>query len=400
MIVQTTASSARSPEQQAGTPFNILAPLFFYFVGAGVATVMLGPLLPSLIERWHIQDAQAGVLFTVLFAGQLIGSWVASKNLRASVIFGAAITACSSLAMLWTGFRVAHFALFGVGLGLGAGLTAGNVIAGTAVSSGRARILAVLNVGWSLGAITCPALVRIFGVRSFFFAVAVILALAAMIGTRLPKQERAPVPTASSTMPLPPLPLLAFALALLLYVGIENALGGWLPSYAVRHTALLLASSVSFYYWMAELIGRSLMALVVRRLGEATLYRASLVLLIASLSALIFSPHLSARGIVAFTLLCGLAIAPLYPLIVSFLLARTGSHPRLGPLFSMASLGGATLPWLTGVVSTQFYGLRAGLAVPAIGTVLLFVTSGYIASRSSPMTNAIRKSRVGSARLL
>jgi MFS transporter, FHS family, glucose/mannose:H+ symporter len=400
MIVQKSASSVSIPEQQSRTPFPILGPLFFYFAGAGVANVMLGPLLPSLIERWHIRDAQAGILFTALFAGQLIGAWIASKNLRASVILGAAVTACSSLAMLWAGFYAAHVALFGVGLGLGAGLTAGNVIAGTAVSSGRARILAVLNVGWSLGAIASPALVRILGVRDFFVAVAVLLALAAAIGTRLPKQQPQPIQSAQSTLPLPALPLLAFALALLLYVGIENALGGWLPTYGVRYSPLLLASSIAFYYWMAELIGRLLMALVVRQLGETALYRGSLFLLSASLAVLIFSPHLSAGAIIALTLLCGLTIAPLYPLIVSFLLARTGNHPRLGPLFSMASLGGATLPWLTGLVSTQFYGLRAGLAVPAIGALLLIVTSSYIARKPSPSTTLTPQSPVQSAQLL
>src|SRR5215471_5186312 len=166
MIVQTMESSANTPEREIKIPLRLLGPLFFYFAGAGIANVMLGPLLPSLTERWHIQDAQAGVLFTALFAGQLIGAWIASKNLRASVILGAVVTACSSFTMLWVGFYAAHVALFGVGLGLGAGLTAGNVIAGTAVTSGRARVLAILNVGWSLGAIACPALVRIFGVQT------------------------------------------------------------------------------------------------------------------------------------------------------------------------------------------------------------------------------------------
>lgn len=383
--VETTPSTQGLSQNSRPLPFRILGPLFFYFAGAGVATVMLGPLLPELIERWHIQDAQAGVLFTALFAGQLTGAWVASKNLRASVIYGAVITAACCFAMLWVDFKAAHVALFGIGFGLGAGLTAGNVIAGTAVSSGRARILAILNVGWSIGAIACPTLVRLCGSRLFFIITAIILAVAAVVGIILPPQR----PSASTSrpshagMPLPVLPLLLFALALLLYVGIENTLGGWLPSYGVRNSAWLLASSISLYYWTAEFAGRSLMALIVQRLGESTLYRVSLVLLIAAISTLIFARQLSANHIIMLTLLCGLAIAPLYPLIVSFLLARTGSHPSLGPLFATASFGGATLPWLTGAVSTHFHGLRAGLVVPAIGAILLLVVSYVIAGKPS-----------------
>ena len=103
--------------------------MFFYFFVAGVATVMLGPLLPSLIERWHIQDAQAGTLFTASFAGQLCGAWFATHNLRASVLYGAFLTAAGSAFMAWADFGTARVALFCIGVGLGAGLTAGNVIA-------------------------------------------------------------------------------------------------------------------------------------------------------------------------------------------------------------------------------------------------------------------------------
>jgi fucose permease len=381
-IVDTSAAQRFSKNDPL--PFRILGPLLFYFAGAGIATVMLGPLLPILIERWRIQDAQAGFLFTAMFIGQFSGAWVASRNLRASIIYGAGITAAGCLAMLWAGFAAAHLGLFAIGFGLGAGLTAGNVIAGTAVRSGRARILAILNVGWSIGAIACPTLVRICGSRLFFMITAVVLGLAALVALLLPAE---PNPRStnqpSSALPLPLVPLLVFALALLLYVGIENTLGGWLPSYAVRNSALLLASSISFYYWAAEFAGRSLMALLVQRIGESRLYGTSLVLLIAAISILILVRTLGANHIVALTILCGLAIAPLYPLIVSFLLARTGSHPRLGPLFATASFGGATLPWLTGVVSTHFHGLRAGLIVPAAGSVLLLLVGGAIAEKQS-----------------
>ena len=78
------------------------------------------------------------------------------------------------------------------------------------------------------------------------------------------------------------------------------------------------------------------------------------------------------------TLLSGVAIGPVYPLIVSFMLARTGRHSRLGALFASASLGGASLPWLTGVVSTHFDSLQVGLIVPAAGAVLMLLLSPVI----------------------
>ena len=83
----------------------------------------------------------------------------------------------------------------------------------------------------------------------------------------------------------------------------------------------------------------------------------------------------------ALTVLAALSLAPLYPLLMSFLLARTGNHARLGALFATASFGGATLPWLTGVFSTYFHGLRAGLLVPAAGAALLLLLSAIITAK-------------------
>ena len=82
-------------------PFRTLVPVFLYFMAAGVATVMLGPLLPALIKHWHIQDAQAGTLFTASFVGQFCGAWFATRNLRASTLYGSAVSAAGCAAMAW-----------------------------------------------------------------------------------------------------------------------------------------------------------------------------------------------------------------------------------------------------------------------------------------------------------
>src|SRR6266446_10587811 len=115
-IVHHLNQSPSPPANQTNQPnYSIarpLAPVFFYFIVAGIVTVMLGPLLPVLIQRWHIQDAQAGTLFTASFAGQLCGAWFATRNLRASILYGSAITAAGCTALAWVGFGPAHIALF------------------------------------------------------------------------------------------------------------------------------------------------------------------------------------------------------------------------------------------------------------------------------------------------
>jgi FHS family glucose/mannose:H+ symporter-like MFS transporter len=358
---------------------------------------MLGPLLPALIQRWHIQDAQAGTLFTASFVGQFCGAWFATRNLRASVLFGSTITACGCVAMAWTNFNMAHIALFCIGVGLGAGLTAGNVIAGTVVPAARARLIALLNVAWGVGAITCPLIVRLVAStrpQNFFFATAAFLAVASLAAIAIPHVKQSvshAEPYPQTRMPLPPLPLLVFGAAIFLYVGVENSLGGWLPSYAVRTNPSLHASSISIYFWIAELTGRVLVTVLMTLIGEAALYRICLALLILTQIILCATAQISSAGVITLTVLAALSLAPLYPLILSFLLARTGNHARLGAIFATASFGGATLPWLTGVFSTRFHGLRVGLLVPAAGATLLLFLSTVLTSR--PAQEAVLKEK-------
>ena len=125
----------------------------------------------------------------------------------------------------------------------------------------------------------------------------------------------------------------------------------------------------------AELPRRLLVTILMALVSEAALYRICLALLILTQVLLCATANISATGIVALTFLSALSLAPLYPLIVSFLLARTGNHASLGPLFATASFGGASLPWLTGVFSTQLHNLRIGFLVPAAGAALLLLLS-------------------------
>ena len=376
---------------------RVLSPVLLYFVSAGIATVMLGPLLPSLIQRWQIRDSQAGTLFLVNFFGQLCGSWFAARNLKASILYGSALTAAGCVALAWLNFGAAHIAFFAIGLGLGTGLTAGNVIAGTVNPVARARLLTMLNVAWGVGAIACPLLIRLTasgGVQRFLYVAAACLATSTLIAISIPRLSRPtnvldPSPqdiheaatVSKFNLPLPISPLIAFCAAMFLYVGVENALGGWLPSYAVRTHPALTASSVSLVFWTAELTGRILVAVLMNLITEASLYRICLVILISVevLLCVLYRP--SAGSVTTLTIIAALSLAPVYPLLLSFLLARAGHHARVGLLFASASCGGAILPWLTGVFSTQLHGLRAGLIVPALGASLLLATSTVITTK-------------------
>jgi MFS transporter, FHS family, glucose/mannose:H+ symporter len=365
-----------------------LVPLYFYFAVGGIVTVMLGPLLPVFIQQWNIQDAQAGTLFVFNFAGQLCGALFAARNLRLSVVLGAIFSAIGCAFMAWASFGTAPFALFLIGAGIGIGLTAGNIIAGTAIPALRGRLLAIVNVAWGIGAISCPLLLHAVGpinVRPFLLITSAVLIASALFSIVLPPLIlEEPITNRQVEWRLPLSLLFFFSASMLLYIGIENSLGGWLPSYAVRINPAIQASTITLFFWIAELIGRLLVAAVVTRFGEASLYRICLVLLLITTVLFCSLIHPTSGSLMTLTFLSALSLAPLYPLMVSLLLARTGTHPQLGLLFSVTSLGGAAIPWLTGIVSTRFHHLRAGLIVPTIAVVALLSLSGAITRKPAP----------------
>ena len=393
-----------------------LAAAFTYFVVAGVATVMLGPTLPALAARWNVPDAQLGTLFVASFIGQLCGAWFAVRRLGASLAFGAGITAAGCAGLAFAGFAAAHVALFCVGMGLGFGLTAGNVIVGTlrvesltsktSGASSQSKLLAVLNMCWGVGAIASPVLIhtsmqisrqvtnRVTGLQMFFLALAAALACSAVLTiillSRVPRFSTESI--AGSSGSLQPRLFIFFLAILLTYVGVENSLGGWLPTHAHRtlgsRAGADVASLIALCFWVGELSGRAVTTLLLNVISERLLYRTCLVVLIAAMGAICFVQTLNVTTFFALVAIAAISLAPLYPLSVAFLLARAGSQPRLGPLFALSALGGAALPWFTGVVSTHFHALRIGLIVPAMGALLLFLLSVYLPRSSRPVVTS------------
>ena len=54
--MQANPPDVLRPGNKAAKPLRTLLPVFLYFIAAGIATVMLGPLLPALIQRIQSPD--------------------------------------------------------------------------------------------------------------------------------------------------------------------------------------------------------------------------------------------------------------------------------------------------------------------------------------------------------
>jgi FHS family glucose/mannose:H+ symporter-like MFS transporter len=382
-----------------------VAPIHFlaYFL-AGVATVSLGAVLPQLVKNWSMSDAQAGFLFSSLFAGSTLGSLVSTRKPEWSYPIGCgccgiAIPLIQSLSIGWL-----DVVILLVGIGLGLIINSGNVLVENSAKkegASGAAALARVHFAWGLGAISCPWIIRPNALSSVgpSLFLALFGGVFALLGVFLAWKVRGPLRTSSDEMTAERRSSFGlkaqftFALALLLYTGIENSISGWLPlfvlriyrggvpSVAVTTKAGSLAALCFTLFWTAHLLGRALLPVALQLWPEERLLRGTITALLAAVILLSILPgRFGERGGVSCitAAACGLSLASIYPLLIADLLKQSGDLRPVGWILACAPLGGAVLPWLSGIVSTYTGNIRSALLQPSIAVALLLVLAFHL----------------------
>ena len=353
--------------------------LYFGFALTGVGTTLLGCVLPSLSTIWHMNDGRSGVLFAAQFSGSALGALLVGSDFFASVIRGYVLLIASavSIAFLAEFLQVLRFFCFGLGLGLT--MTATSMLIGAMYIGSRGSALSILNAYWAIGAALCPAIaslwVRRWPPTYLFLTFAAVLA-----GTlTIISQNRPAVPSADSgaiqveTGRRHLLLLFVFAALASLYVGVEVSISGWMMTYVHRLpiTSKPWAPIATSCFWIALLSGRMLAPVILRRLSEAKLLNSCIVIGLAS-TVLLLLTH-SPIAIVLSAASVGLMLGPIFPLCISKALAFMHDSPKTKWIFSIAGLGAAVLPWMTGKLSAHSGSLRIGLPVPAVALAAMII---------------------------
>jgi fucose permease len=371
-----------APLSSRGPRFSLLC---FGFVVCGIVTVLPGPLLPLMAARWGLRDVQSGAFFAAEFAASMVGSIFSPRRLRRNLPLGYAVMTGGVLLLTFartTGHAALGHALaltaFGlIGLGTGLSVTATNLVVGMMGDDDgarrgagtRARRISVVNLWWGVGAVACPWMVAAAEHGGALQGLLLLMAVgtAAMFAALLP-QVRKPepgLPVGARASARAEVGTLAFFAAFFfLYLGVETVVGGWIPTYAHRFSGMTLAhaSLTVSLYWMALLAGRLAGSVALRSVTERAVLIPSLAIALLAVATLIV-PHSTATVLLAVAA-AGAGFGPVFPIGVSRMLARVRDHSNTGWAFAMCSAGGATLPWLTGLVSTGSGSLRIGFAVP------------------------------------
>jgi fucose permease len=365
---------------------NLLILLFAGFVLSGIATVIVGPMLPVFIRRWSLNDSQAGLFSTVQFmaawVGTLASSAIASwRGYRPALVLGYALMG-GGLAFLNADTHIlalAATATFGFGYGL---LTAGtNLLVAELGGVRSASLVSLLNFMWGVGAMMCPLLIAfalkhnrisltLLGCAAFGVVMVIGLLFASFGADERPHEAKG-----AETAGTGPAFHVGLALASLffIYVAMENGIGIWAAEFSKRLangiTGLTTLAPTFFYGGLT--LGRASAPLALHRVKERTLVVGALALAVAGNTLLIVSPGLHVA--IAAVFVAGLGCASIYPIYIAWLARWYGARAKKigGVLFALASLGGSLGPWLVGSVS-QFSGsLRIGLLVPLLSALIM-----------------------------
>ncbi len=361
---------------------------------SGMLTTLIGPLLPVLSARWSLEDAQAGYFFTAQFAGSMTGAVLSGlllprRGFRFSLVLGFALVAVGAFALGIGNWAVGLLSVFVYGAGLGFTIACTNMWVSESNPGKRSAALNILNFAWGAGAVASPFLFAellrmghggalLNALAAAFAIVAIALAWVSFTEPKREKEETGssvPRPSMWSFRFGPTLGILFF-----LYVGVEIAVGGWVASHAQRISAgsgtlWVLAPS---FFWGALVAGRALAPAVLRYISEARVVLGGLV--VASLGVVAMLAATSLAKVLGAASIAGLGLASIFPILAAWISHAFGaSSSRLGGrMFAMGALGGATVPWLVGFLSTAFGGLKIGLLAPlacnGIMLVLLLIT--------------------------
>ena len=340
-----------------------------------------------LVGWWGLADPDAGLFFTLQFAGSIVGAALSSPIMRRvgrlpTLLAGLAIMA-TGVSALGTGtVAIGRIAVCWIGLGLGLTIPTTNLLVAESSPHSRAAALSLLNFSWGIGAVAGPPSIalsrRLDDAHLFLYALAAALLASAAIlaAVRVPRVEGS---TNDARQPRTAAgvrgKVLRFGAFFFLYVGTETSVSGWMAVYAQR--ADLLSSAVAIVlpsvFWGTLLAGRALGPWVLEHRSEIAVLRAGLAAGTVGVVGLLAAG--SAVSLTATVIAAGFGFSLVFPVAFAIFTREMGgaAAAATGPVFVFAGLGGATLPWLVGLVSARTGSLAAGLVVPVAGCAVMLL---------------------------
>lgn len=378
--------------------------LHIIFFLSGIATVLIGPILPVLARHFALSDLQLSFFFPAQFAGSVCGTLLSSRFARAnnymsSAMLGCAAMGCGELLLNFDSYGVCLAGFVFVGLGVGLTLPSINMMIVEINPDRPAAALSLLNFCWGVGAIVSKPFVDLFSTAGNLGLTTVVLAVPLLIFAVLLRVAAGPyrrkadqTATVDSEDAQPEerrsdgddiwrTPL-AWAIAAFnfIHVGFESGMGGWLATYTGRLEGEPVVQwlSPTLLYFSLFVLGRGIAPVLFRYLNENKMLFLGLFIVLAGMVI-----TLSAGTVIMLSLgsaIAGFGTSWIFPTNVARFSRTFGAaaNRRATPLFICGTFGAALATWLIGFLSNRAGNLRAGMFVLIVSIVLLIVLQSVL----------------------
>ncbi len=337
--------------EHEATPRAATAAGFGAFLVIGVVVATYGPSIPRIETKFGVGVSVAGLIVTAQFLGECVGiaafglthtRWsVRQRFTVAAPLFGIGLLAAAASPV----FPLLLLAVFVSGCGAGGLVVLINFSFATNYGHRSPAMLGLVNTAYGAGSFVGPALVGVAAGYPQVLAGAGVVALLCIVPLlRTPDGAPRPVAEPVAAVGVRGL-ILAFAVLLFVYTGIETGVGTWEATDLVAQGWSVQGAAVATsVYWGAFTIGRVLGApLAVRVAPERLLLPALLVaiLVLLGIRAHVISP-------LSFAVV-GLCAGPVFPVVLSWL-ARVVPNAPSAMTYAIlgAILGSAVLPAVLG----------------------------------------------------
>ncbi|MDQ3133124.1 MAG: MFS transporter [Acidobacteriota bacterium] len=370
------------------------------FFLAGIATVLIGQVLPILSQKLEINDRQAGDFFIAQFAGSLAGTFASTwfarrRNFLSANVFGCVLIASGVLFLNFTSFQICLLGFFLNGVGIGLTLPSINMLTLEINRERPASALNILNFFWGVGAILSQPFVDVLSRGTNIFiptaALAALFIIAAAVFSLMPREIERDLQTVEEkdveNTAAPPIwtSPIAWMIAFFnfIHVGFESGMGGWLKTYTGRLSDAptdVLFSPILLYF-LFFVVGRGIAPLFLRFLDENKLLILNLLMVTLGTIIILFARDILFLSVGAS--IAGFGTSSIFPTNLSRFSKTFGAAAtrRATPLFICGTLGAAATTWAIGYASSYFGNLRSGMFVLLFSSVILIVLQTFLTLR-------------------
>lgn len=385
---------------------SIILKTFYTFFVNGLMALMIGSVMPFVIEEYGINYGIAGIFLSLHSMGNLFASFIAGYSIykfgrKRSIVFLSSFIAISYFGIITLDYLPLLFVMFFLtGLGRGSISNVNNAIIND-IAVGKSSLLNLLHTCFAVGAFLTPILASFITGAGFDWKIVVAIGIGfsiTMVFTYLfMDMDKIEVKKSSnekskSNVFYKNIDFYLASLLLFFYLGAENSVNGWLVTYfkdmGIMSTAF--AQRLLSTLWVVIIFGRLSTAYLSNKFKNQTL-----ILINSTGAAIFFILLLTSKDVWVITgaiVGFGFFLAGIYPTTISSTgKIIKGSSAAMATILAVAGVGGIIMPYMTGVIAEKI-GIAGGMSVIIINIVLMLVLAIILKIRENKISiNALDK---------